>query len=170
MICAKQSKLPDQHFSTPQQRNVIKTYWYLPRHGEDKEGQDRARYLDHSEDVAIVIVDPPLDIDDSTAPACFKISRLVKDFDNLDGMTCFSTYYVKKGSSVKLMYSPLVMINKSEVSSSYPKKNFKHEYLRSRAYMYMFVTFITIRLSELLKLCNYRDTRAYILDPRIQEF
>ena len=35
----------------------------------------------------------------------------------------------------------------------------------------MFVTFITIiRLSELLKLRNYRDTRAYMLDPRIQEF
>ena len=33
----------------------------------------------------------------------------------------------------------------------------------------MFVTFITI-LSELLKLRNYRDTRACILDPRIQEF
>ena len=36
--------------------------------------------------------------------------------------------------------------------------------------LYMFVTFINIRLSELLKLRNYRDTRAYILDPRIQEF
>ena len=34
----------------------------------------------------------------------------------------------------------------------------------------MFVTFITIILSELLKLRNYRDTRACILDPRIQEF
>ena len=33
----------------------------------------------------------------------------------------------------------------------------------------MFITFIT-SISELLKLCNYRDTRAYILDPRIQEF
>ena len=34
----------------------------------------------------------------------------------------------------------------------------------------MFVTFINIRLAELLKLRNYRDTCAYILDPRIQEF
>ena len=33
----------------------------------------------------------------------------------------------------------------------------------------MFVTFFTI-LSELLKLLNYRDTRACILDPCIQEF
>ena len=37
----------------------------------------------------------------------------------------------------------------------------KHEYLRSRAYMYMFVTFI-FRWSLLLD--HYRDTRASILD------
>ena len=44
--------------------------------------------------------------------------------------------------------------------------HFKHEYLRSRAYM--FVTFITRR--PFYQIMVYRDTRAYILDPCIQEF
>ena len=33
----------------------------------------------------------------------------------------------------------------------------------------MFVTFITIDFSELVKFDHYRDTRAAILDPCIQE-
>ena len=43
----------------------------------------------------------------------------------------------------------------------------KHKYLR-----YMFVTFITIITFRIpfYQIMEYRDTRAYILDPCIQEF
>ena len=47
---------------------------------------------------------------------------------------------------------------------------FKHEYLRSRAYVFMFVTFITRIIIVIYQIMDYRDTRGYILDPCIQEF
>ena len=46
----------------------------------------------------------------------------------------------------------------------------KHEYLQSRACLYMFVTFITVIIIPFYQIMDYRDTRAYILDPCIQEF
>ena len=69
-----------------------------------------------------MIVDPPFDKDDSTAPACIRLTQRKNEyFDNLEGKTCYSTFYSNKGSSVKLMYSPLVMKNTTdtEVSMSY---------------------------------------------------
>ena len=49
-------------------------------------------------------------------------------------------------------------------------RDFKHEYLRSRAYMYMFVIFIIIIRVPFYQIMDYRDTRANIFDPCIQVF
>ena len=60
------------------------------------------------------------------------------------------------------------------IGEGFVKSKVKHEYLQSRAYMYMFVTFIIIIIIIIrvpfYQIMDYRDTRAFILDPCIQEF
>ena len=99
-------------------RRALKTYWFLPYVSvySSAAKEDRSGYLDHYQDVAIITVSPPFEINESTAPACIKLSNQTKDqFDDLDGKTCYSSCYKKTGSSVKLMYSPLLMMSDDKV-------------------------------------------------------
>lgn len=97
-------------------RNVSNVNWYITHHVEI-ENEDRSKHLDRTEDIAIVTVDPPFEINDSTATACIKLSRDLTG--DLGGKTCYSTFYAKEESSVKVMYTPLKMINKDKVSIQY---------------------------------------------------
>ena len=99
-------------------RKALKINWFLPyiSSWSPAAKEERSRYLDLKQDVAIITVNPPFEINESTAPACIKLSnRTIGQFDDLDGKTCYSSFYKKTASSVKLMYSPLLMMNKDKV-------------------------------------------------------
>ena len=96
-------------------RKALNTNWFTHVKLYTAE-EDRSGYLDRKQDVAIITISPPFDINESTAPACIKLSnQTYEHFDYLGGKTCYSSYYKKTGSSVKLMYSPLLMMNSNKV-------------------------------------------------------
>ena len=100
-------------------RRALKTYWFLPHvsvYSSGAKEEHRSGYLDRYEDVAIITVSPPFEINNSTAPACIKLSnQATENFDDLDGKTCYTSFYKKTGPKVKLLYSPLLMMNSDKV-------------------------------------------------------
>ena len=106
-------------------RKAVKAHWFQPHVSSWSSAakEDRSGYLDRYEDVAIITVSPPFEINNSTAPACIKLSnQATEHFDDLDGKTCYSSFYKKTGPKVKLLYSPLKMMNSDKVRNQLIQK------------------------------------------------